>query len=197
MKKFTSIDEYINHHKKWQEELLKLRDIIHTTEMPETIKWNVPVYSINGKNVLSIVAFKNYVAIWFFQGVFLRDEKNVLSKASEKTVAMRKWTFKSTNEMDEKLIKAYIEEAIQNQKDGKEVKPQKKKEIVIPEELKAAFKENKSLKTSFQKFTPSKQREFAEYISNAKQEKTKFTRLEKIKPMILNGIGLNDKYRNC
>ena len=45
--------------------------------------------------------------------------------------------------------------------------------------------------------TPGKQREYAEYIQTAKQDATKQTRLEKITPMILKGVGLNDKYKNC
>ncbi|WP_330443122.1 hypothetical protein [Flavobacterium sp. C4GT6] len=32
-------------------------------------------------------------------------------------------------------------------------------------------------------------------MKTAKREATKLSRLEKIKPMILKGIGLNDKYR--
>lgn len=36
-----------------------------------------------------------------------------------------------------------------------------------------------------------------EYIETAKREATVKSRLEKIKPMILKGIGLNDKYKNC
>jgi uncharacterized protein YdeI (YjbR/CyaY-like superfamily) len=51
------------------------------------------------------------------------------------------------------------------------------------------------LNDAFAKFSPYKQKEFIELIETAKQEKTKLARLEKIKPMILNHIGLNDKYR--
>ena len=57
------------------------------------------------------------------------------------------------------------------------------------------FKSDMALKKAFELFTPFKQREFLEYIETAKQEKTKISRFEKIKPMILEGIGLNDKYR--
>jgi uncharacterized protein YdeI (YjbR/CyaY-like superfamily) len=45
--------------------------------------------------------------------------------------------------------------------------------------------------------TPGKQREYAEYIAEAKQAATKERRLEKILPMIAAGGGLNDKYKNC
>ena len=45
--------------------------------------------------------------------------------------------------------------------------------------------------------TPGKQREYCEYIASSKREATKHSRLEKITPMILNSVGLNDKYKNC
>jgi uncharacterized protein YdeI (YjbR/CyaY-like superfamily) len=47
----------------------------------------------------------------------------------------------------------------------------------------------------FNSLTKGKQREFAEYISDAKQQKTKLNRLQKIIPLIQQNIGLNDKYR--
>jgi uncharacterized protein YdeI (YjbR/CyaY-like superfamily) len=52
-----------------------------------------------------------------------------------------------------------------------------------------------NLETAFLKFSPYKQKEFLEYIETAKREETKLSRIEKIKPMILDNIGLNDKYR--
>ncbi|WP_245625567.1 YdeI/OmpD-associated family protein [Flagellimonas eckloniae] len=42
---------------------------------------------------------------------------------------------------------------------------------------------------------PTSKKEYCEYINEAKQEKTKIKRLEKIIPMIEKGIGLNDAYR--
>ncbi len=195
MKRYKSVDAYINDQDQWKDELIRLREIFHTTEFEETLKWSIPTYTINGKNVAGMAAFKNYFGIWFFQGVFLRDEKNVLINAQEeKTVAMRQWRFSSMDEIDEKLIKAYLAEAIQNQKDGKEVKPQKKP-LVIPEQLQAALDKDASLSKAFEKFSLSHKREYADYINEAKREDTKQRRLEKIIPMILESVGLNDKYR--
>ncbi len=91
-----------------------------------------------------------------------------------------------------------MKEAIENQKLGKEIKPEKKgKTVVIPKELKETLKKNTVLYDAFKSLTPFKQREYAEYIDTAKRAETKQTRLEKIVPMILKGIGLNDKYKNC
>ena len=72
-----------------------------------------------------------------------------------------------------------------------------KSELIIPELLKEALAENPKMEKAFIALSLYKQRDYAEYISSAKQEKTKLSRLEKIIPMINQGIGLNDKYRNC
>lgn len=196
MKRFTNPDEFIAHFPEWKNELGKLRSLLLTTELEEKIKWGFPVYTLKNKNVIGLGAFKSYVGLWFYQGVFLKDEKKVLINAQEgKTKAMRQWRFSSEKEMDEKLISVYILEAIQNQKDGKEIKATKNKELILPDEMVEYFSKNKNMKIAFEKFTPGKKREFVEYIKEAKRDATKIKRLEKISTMILEGVGLNDRYK--
>ena len=179
----------------WQEELLFLKSIIDKTELVETIKWGGPIYVYNKKNVIGIGGFKNYFAIWFLNGVFLKDEKKRLINAQEdKTKSMRQWRFTSKEEVNEKEVLEYILEAIENEKQGKIIKPSKK-EMIVSELLDKEMTQNPALKEAFQKFTPYKQYEFLEYIESAKQEKTKLSRIEKVIPMILANVGLNDKYR--
>lgn len=197
MKKTHSVEDYIKKNNHFNEALTILRHIINTTELEETVKWSAPVYTLNNKNVIGLGAFKSHFGIWFFNGVFLKDEYNLLINAQEeKTKALRQMRFKSVNEIDKNIVLAYVKEAIENQKLGKEIKPDRsKKETIIPQELKAVLVNN--LKTSFENLSSYKQREYCEYISSAKRESTKQNRLNKIKPMILQGIGLNDKYKNC
>ena len=185
-------------HTEWQPELIKLREIIQSTELIETVKWGAPVYTVGGKNVVGLGAFKSYVGVWFFQGALLADQAGKLMNAQEgKTKAMRQWRFYSLEEIDENLVKVYLEEAIQNQRQGKGVKPVKNKPLVIPDELKEAFTTNPALQENFSQLTLSKQREYTDHINEAKREETKQKRLEKIIPMILERKGLHDKYRNC
>lgn len=196
MKSFKTVDEYILNATNGKEILLVLRDIIKSTELEETIKWGSPVYTVNNKNVVGISAFKSYTGLWFFQGALLKDEARVLVNAQEEvTKAQRQWRFSSVDQIDEKLVKKYIEEAISNQKKGKEIKPNRNKPVIIPDELKAAFKENPQLKESFYRFPPGHQREYADYVSEAKRTETRERRVKKIIPMILEKTGLNDKYR--
>ena len=199
MKKVNSVEEYIESNAHWVEALTQLRDIIQETELVETLKWSAPVYTINGKNVVGIGAFKNHFGIWFFNGVFLKDEQHVLVNAQEgKTKALRQWRFTSLNDINKPLVLAYIKEAIENQKLGKEIKSEKKgNHVVIPSELEDGLKLNTNLNQGFKALSPYKQREYAEYIDTAKREATKQIRLEKITLMILQGVGLHDKYKNC
>ena len=198
MKKVNSIEEYIEVNSHFGEALELLREIINSTELEETLKWNAPVYALDGKNVIGLGAFKNHFGIWFFNGVFLKDEQNLLANAQEKTKALRQMRFESIEDIDKGSVLVYIKEAIENQKLGKELLPERKGNSVdIPKFLKDAFQGDASLKESFKQLTPGKQREYADYIETAKREATKTSRLEKIKPMILKGIGLHDKYKNC
>jgi len=81
---------------------------------------------------------------------------------------------------------------------GKEIKPERfKKKIIIPETLKAILTPNNELELAFENLSSYKQREYCEYIDTAKRDATKQTRLEKITPMIKQGVGLHDKYKNC
>lgn len=199
MKKYTSVAEFINGFPQWETALQKLHNIISQhDELEETIKWGAPTYTFKGKNIVGLGAFKSYVGLWFFQGVFLKDESNVLMNAQEgKTKAMRQWRFNSEEDITPELISSYVKEAIQNQREGKELKPERKgsKPLEIPEELQNAFTNDSSLNEAFSNLSLTKKREYAEYISTAKRAATKQSRLKKIIPMILEGKGLNDKYR--
>ena len=198
MKKVHSVEEYIEINSHFGEALSMLRDIINATELNENVKWSAPTYDLNGKNVLSIGAFKNHFCIWFFNGVFLKDAQNLLMNAQEKTKGLRQMRFTSIDEINKDVVLSYVKEAIENQKLGKEIKPErKKKAVVIPAELQNVLKENKTLYDAFKALTPGKQREYCDHIESAKREATKHARLDKITPMILQGVGLHDKYKNC
>lgn len=178
----------------WEEELELLKSIVNKTGLVETIKWGAPVYTHNGKNVLGVIGLKNYFALWFYKGVFLKDKAGVLVSADDNTKSLRQWRFSSKKDVDEKLLLLYIKEAIEVEEAGLAVKPEKK-ETIIPELLQQELDNNAEIAAAFEKLSSYKQREYCEYISGAKQEKTKLSRLEKIKPMVLEGKGLNDKYK--
>jgi uncharacterized protein YdeI (YjbR/CyaY-like superfamily) len=186
--------DLINH---WEAELDILKTIISKTALVETNKWGGCVYVYNNKNIVGIGGFKNFFTLWFFNGAYLKDDKKRLVNANEGiTKSLRQWRFTSKDEIVEDDILAYIQEAIANEKEGKIIKPKKTTEAIsIPAIFQKELDNNIQLKDAFSNFSPYKQKEFIEYIETAKREETKLARIEKIKPMILDNIGLNDKYR--
>lgn len=66
-----------------------------------------------------------------------------------------------------------------NQTQGKEIKPAKEKMTNPSPDLNKFLDENAGLQENFKKFSPAKQREFAECINEAKRAETKQIRLGK------------------
>ena len=198
MKDSEKVSAYIKKHSKWSSQLAVFRSIFLKTELLEEIKWGSPTYTLNGKLVAGMAAFKNHYAVWFHQGVFLKDTQNKLVNAQEGTTkALRQWRFEDGDKIDKELVHDYIQEAISNCIAGKEIKPERKQGVSIPTFLNDALKRNTGFSEAFKKLTPGKQREYAGYIAEAKREATKQSRLEKIIPMVQEGKGLHDKYKNC
>ncbi len=199
MRRSQEVDDFIASQDHWQRELKALREIMVKTPLEETIKWGAPCYMYYGKNVIGMTAFKTHVALWFYQGVFLRDAQRKLVNAQEgQTKALRQWRFRSYREIavDSPLIKLYIREAIDNEKAGKRMAPERKKDdVVLPDELAKAFQDDQKLEEAFYDLTPGQQRAYAEFISEAKRDSTKTRRIEKIRPLILGGKGLNERYK--
>ncbi|MBL7906317.1 MAG: YdeI/OmpD-associated family protein [Bacteroidales bacterium] len=181
---------------RWQKELVVLSSIIRKMPLEKTIKWGSEVFTWNGKNVVSYGGFKNYFALWFYNGVFLSDPNKVLINAQEGvTRSLRQWRFQSLEELDEVSISEYILEAIEVEKKGLKHKPERFKPLPMPQMLAEALSNDPGLQEAYGKLSPGKQKEYIQYLNEARQETTKHKRLEKIVPMIAAGMGLNDRYK--
>lgn len=180
----------------WQEELNVLANIVESTALKKTVKWGTPVYTYDGQNVLSLVGFKSHFAIWFPNGVFLQDRFKVLTNAQPGTTkAQRQWRFSSGDQIEEAKIRSYILEAIEVAKKGLSIKPVRQPIGDLPSILKDSFRLDEHLKQAFDKLSLGKRKEYITYLQDAKRDATKARRLEKIRPLILQGVGLNDAYK--
>ena len=195
MKKPKSVDEYISNEETFQEELIHLREIVLSTGLEEHVKWMFPCYTFNKKNIVGIAAFKDYFGLWFYQGALLSDHQNKLINAQEgKTQAMRQWRMRSISEIDHELIVDYIAESIENEKAGKRILPTKKPIVESPE-LNEALNKDLSLRSAFDSLSFGRRKDYHEHINSAKRAETKISRIAKSIPLIMQGIGLSDKYR--
>lgn len=180
----------------WVEALELMRMIVLACGLTETVKWGVPCYTFQEKNILIISAFKAYCSISFFKGALLHDSKNLLDKPGENSQAARLMKFTDPEDIAAIAadIKAYIYEAIEIEKAGLKV-DFNKNPTAFPEELTHKFEEDPILKSAFKALTPGRQKGYLLYFSAPKQAATRISRIEKSAGKILNGIGLHDKYR--
>lgn len=189
------VDEVIGKSPEWAQAILnELRSIILSCGLEETVKWGAPIYVHHG-NVVGIVALKNYVSLWFYEGATLSDPDKVLIASSEKTKALRQIRFANVKEVDRDQIKRYVNEAALNMEKGIKTEMPKVKVPPVPELLKEAFNKEPELKGFFDNLAPSHRREYIQFIDEAKREETKIRRLEKSLQLMREGKDLNAKYK--
>mgnify|MGYP000182699362 CR=1 FL=1 len=179
----------------WPEELKALRAILLTTDLKEDLKWSMPTYTFQNKNVLILSAFKNYASLNFFKGSLLKDPQQLLENAGPNSREAKLFKFYDTKKIVEQegAIRDFIKQAIELEKSGAKVEKVKQEDLVLPEVLLAAFKEDAGLEAAFRALTPGRQRGYVITISGAKQAKTRVARIEKWKSHILMGKGIHDR----
>jgi uncharacterized protein YdeI (YjbR/CyaY-like superfamily) len=177
----------------WKKELELLRKIVLQTHLKEELKWGAPIYTHNGKNIVSVGALKESANIGFFKGVLLTDEHKILQQQGNlQSDRILKFTDIAEIEKIKEIIKSYIIEAIAIEESGKKVEFKKNPEAVPPELIKA-FEADPTFKKAFYALTPGRQRGYTIHFSQPKQEQTRIGRIEKCKEQIVNGVGLNDR----
>jgi uncharacterized protein YdeI (YjbR/CyaY-like superfamily) len=188
------VDFYFDKAKKWQPALEQLRMIVLDCGLNEELKWGVPCYTFQKSNIVLIHKFKEYCALLFHKGALLNDAEGILIQQTENVQAARQIRFTSVQEIIdmERILKAYIYEAIEVEKAGLQVDFKKTKEFNIPEEFQNKLDENPALQAAFDALTPGRQRGYLLHFSQPKQSKTREARVEKCTPKILDGKGLND-----
>jgi uncharacterized protein YdeI (YjbR/CyaY-like superfamily) len=177
----------------WRDALEILRQLVLECGLTEEIKWGVPCYASDNKNIAMVSAFKDYASLGFFKGVLLKDPHNMLHQHGLYSQSARFFKFTTASQIlpQQEIIKSYIFEAIAIEKSGGKVVFKKNPEP-IPDELLQIFIEIPELKKAFFNLTPGRQRGYIIYFSQPKQPQTRINRIQKYTQQILNGAGLND-----
>ena len=188
------VDWFFTKDTQWQKEYEKLRSIILNCGLMEELKWGCPCYTFENTNIVLIHGFKEYCALLFFKGALLNDPNGILIQQTKNVQSARQIRFTNAKEIVkmEKILKAYVYEAIEVERAGLKVKLKKTSEFKTPEEFQKRLDKNTALKKAFDALTPGLQRAYIFYFSQAKQSKTREARVEKYIKQILNGKGLND-----
>src|SRR6201989_461319 len=117
-------DWYFTKAGKWQAATEELRMLALGCGLTEELKWGCPCYTLNDSNIVLIHVFKEYCALLFFKGALLKDPDGILIQQTKNVQAARQIRFTDVKEIAklEKILKAYIYEAIEVEKAGLQVK---------------------------------------------------------------------------
>jgi len=182
------------YRERWKAEIAAMQRVLAGFAMKEQRKWGKPTYTVDGKNVVIIQGFKEYLGLGFFQGALLKDPKKLLVQLGQ-THAGRVMKFTSAKDITAKAptIKAYVREAIAVEKAGLRMKPRNTSDFPVPQELTERFRKDPRFKRAFKALTPGRQRSYLYHFAAAKQSATRRARIEKAMSAIFEGRGFLER----
>ena len=177
------IDAYIHTSQQFAEPILRhCRALVHQAcpEVEETIKWGMPHFMLNGEILCSMAAFKAHCAFVFWKAALMKDPALQQNAAEETAMGhLGKITHLKDLPSDEKML-AYLHEAVEINKKGiplPKKSPASKKALTVPDDLKAALEQNPASLNTFEQFSYTHQKEYIEWITEAKTSATRTKRL--------------------
>ena len=183
----------------WPGALAELRLIALECGLKEERKWGVPCYvNENGKNIALLGAFKAHCLISFFQGALLDDPDSVLESPGSNSQSTRQMRFTTAEQVQaaKPVLVRFLQQAIANEAAGKKVELKPPATYDIPEEFQQALDHDAAFAEAFEQLTPGRRRAYLMHFTQPKKSETRQARIDKAREHILNGIGLNDKYRS-
>lgn len=194
MRDTGKIDAFYAKDRQWKDEMALLRKILLSTALTEEMKWHQPIYTFDGGNVAMPGAYKERCVLSFFKGSLLPDPDGILVAPGENTRGARVIPFHSIQEIEARrdLLVRYLEAAIVLETSGAKV-TYEKDDLSPPEELTNALEADVALSEAFRALTPGRRRSWIMHIGQAKQSATRTARIDKARPHILAGKGLNGR----
>ena len=192
------VDHYIEHAAAFAKPILKrLRKLFHqaSPQIREEMKWSFPHFVHQGI-VGSMAAFKQHVSWGFWNAKQMPDPHGLLKESKRLTA----FSFKprSMNDLpSDSIILEYIRAAVALNEQGIKRPAAKRKpaaKVEVPNDLRAALKQNPKARAIFDAFSPSHQREYIEWITEAKQLATRERRLATTLEWLTEGKSRNWKY---
>ena len=184
--------------------LMHVRKLMHKgcPTINETIKWGVPAFEREGI-VAMMAAFKQHVAFGFWSERLIReklgaDAKRMFPKDAKLGMGGRRYHARAELPADAVILRA-VKAAVALNVEGLRPKRvlRKRPPVKAPPYLVAALKRNPKARATFERFTPAQQREYVEWLTEAKQEATRERRLATTIEWLALGRQRNWKYQNC
>jgi|ERR1043165_8777327 uncharacterized protein YdeI (YjbR/CyaY-like superfamily) len=178
------IDLYIAKSADFAQPLLAhLRKLVHATcpGVTETIKWGFPHFEYKGSILASMASFKNYCSFSFWKATIMDDPHQILKTVGKTSMGHFGQMTGMEDLPGDKIIKAYIKEAMRLNEEGTKIPAVKKRTVkkpaVPPPYFLTALKKHKKALTTFESFSDSNKRDYIEWLEEAKTEATRDKRL--------------------
>jgi uncharacterized protein YdeI (YjbR/CyaY-like superfamily) len=198
MKTDPRIDAYIERKADFARPILAhLRDVIHAAcpECEETLKWSAPSFVYKGKILAGFAAFKAHAAFGFWSG------SQVVGSDPDQQSAMGQFgRLTSLDDLPSRAeLEALTKKAMQLIDEG--VKPVRNKHekppLTVPQDMRAAIDAVPAAAATFDAFPPSSQRDYVEWVTEAKRDETRAKRLAQAVEWLAEGKRRHWKYENC
>jgi uncharacterized protein YdeI (YjbR/CyaY-like superfamily) len=197
------VDAYINKAAAFAQPVLThVRELVHKTlpDIQEDIKWSMPFFLYQGQIFGYLAAFKAHCS-FDLVGAAIRE---VLKKDGFEGDNSMGSLGKITSFKDlpsDKVLTGYIRQAATFIENGSKTMSRTRKSArpapELPSEFAAALKKSKTATKVWSNFSPSAQREYTDWITEAKRDETKQKRIAQAIEWIAEGKQRNWKYQNC
>jgi uncharacterized protein YdeI (YjbR/CyaY-like superfamily) len=170
------VDAYIASSAEFARPILtRLRKIVHKgcPDVVETIKWGMPSFEHHGI-LCGIAAFKEHCTFGFWNRALEIADPGV------KTAMGQFGRIQSVSDLpNDAVLLGYVREAARLNETGQKVGPVRKAraQLPVPKPLTAALQKKAGALEKFRAFSPSQQRDYSEWITEAKTDATREKRI--------------------
>ena len=198
MSREPRIDAYIAKAQPFARPILEhVRERVHAVlpDVEEAIKWSMPAYTVGGKIVLITAAFKAHLALNFWRGQELETSHSSVGAMGQFGKIKSLDELPPETELD-KLIRDAAELA-KNAPAPRKAKHEPKPAPTMHPEFAAALSKAPKAKAMLDSFPPSAQRDYFEWVAEAKQDSTRQKRIATAIEWLSEGKRRHWKYQNC
>lgn len=164
-------------------------------QVEETLKWSAPAFTLDGKILLIMAAFKAHAALNFWRGQEMRGDAAKGDGMGQFGRLTSAEDLPPDRELDG-LIRKAVELAVAAPVPRK-VKHEPKPAAAIHPDFAAALAANPAAKAYLDGFSPSARRDYLDWIVEAKQDATRTKRIATAVEWLAEGKKRHWKYENC
>jgi uncharacterized protein YdeI (YjbR/CyaY-like superfamily) len=176
--------------------LRHLRAMVHEAcpDCEETLKWGMPTFMYQGKILASFASFKAHATFGYWNDAMLREDEKSRDAMGQfgRLASLDDLPPRDTLIALTRKSMALIESGAKIERRRSPKAP-----LTVPQDLRAAIEAAPAAKATWDAFPPSCQREYVEWVTEAKRDETRTKRLNQTVEWLTEGKRRNWKYENC